>query len=234
MKRSTLAIAAAGLEAAGAFGWLAVRPWYRHWGATPAEIDRPMPLDGRIANPKLNTTMAIAIGAPPEEIWPWLAQIGDPPRAGYYSYTWIEKLAGLDIVNAGRLLPEHQQLHVGQTLDKNGTMTVLAVDPGRFLALGPPESIDYLKCVWSFELRPIGSQRTRLVTRVRAEWSWKRLAEATSPLTLPMWFLIEPGAFIMERKMLREIKRLAERSRPPVSLEMARARMRELAKGGAA
>jgi hypothetical protein len=234
MKRSTLALTAAGLEAGAAFGWFAVRPWYRHWGATPAEIDRPMPLDGRIAAPKLNTTMAITIDAPPEDVWPWLAQIGDPPRAGYYSYTWIEKLVGLDIVNAGLLLPEHQSLEVGQTLDKNGTMTVLAVEPGRSLALGPPESVDYLKCVWSFELRPFGSSRTRLITRVRAEWSWKRLVEMTSPLTLPMWLLIEPGAFIMERKMLLEIKRLVERARPPISMEMARARMRELAKGGAA
>ena len=47
-------------------------------------------------DPMLNSTMAITIDAPPEEVWPWLAQMGDPPRAGY-SYTWIERLVGLRI-----------------------------------------------------------------------------------------------------------------------------------------
>lgn len=59
-----------------------VRPWYLRWGATDAEVARPMPLDEHVSDPMLNSTMAITIDAPPEEVWPWLAQMGDPPRAG--------------------------------------------------------------------------------------------------------------------------------------------------------
>ena len=90
--RGKVAAAAIGLEAGAAAFWFWVRPWYRHWGAADDEIAGPMPLDERVPDPKLTSTMAITIDAPPERIWPWLAQIGDPPRAGYYSYTWIERL----------------------------------------------------------------------------------------------------------------------------------------------
>ena len=83
--------AGAALATAGGIAFTSVvRPWYSRWGATDAEIDRPMPLDERIPDPTITTTMAITINTRPEAIWPWLVQIGDPPRAGYYSYTWIE------------------------------------------------------------------------------------------------------------------------------------------------
>src|SRR5215204_3750129 len=103
-----------------------VRPWYLRWGATDAEVARPMPLDEHVPDPMLNSTMAITIEASPEEVWAWLAQMGDPPRAGYYSYTWIERLVGLRITNVGVVLPECQTVHVGQALDKGGTMVVQA------------------------------------------------------------------------------------------------------------
>jgi hypothetical protein len=190
-----------------------IRPWYLRWGATDDELTGPMPLDERVPSPNLSSTMAITIAAPPDEVWPWLVQVGDPPRAGYYSYTSLERLAGLHIENAGRILPEFQTVEVGQALDRNGTMVVQAVEPGRHLVLGPPESVDLLQCTWSFALRPAGDGLTRLIARVRARWSYRKMLRTTPPWTWPTWLLIEPGAFIMERKMLREIKRLAEASR---------------------
>jgi hypothetical protein len=187
-----------------------VRPWYLRWGATEAEIERPMPLDERIPEPKLNSTMAITIDAPGEEIWPWLVQMGDPPRAGFYSYTWIERMVGMHITNAGVVLPEHQTVHVGQALDKGGTMVVQSVEPGSHLVLGPPESVDTIKCTWAFGLYSIDGRTTRLVTRVRADWSYRQMLNEMPLYAWPLWLGIEPGAFIMERKMLLEIKRLAE------------------------
>jgi hypothetical protein len=156
--------------------------------------------------------MAITINARPEAIWPWLVQIGEPPRAGYYSYTWIEKLVGLDIQNAGRILPEFQTVEVGQALDRNGTMVVQAVDPGRSLVLGPPPSVDTMQCTWSFGIYPVNERSTRLVTRVRARVCYRDMMRAAPVYTWPTLLLLDPGAFIMERKMLREIKRLAESS----------------------
>jgi hypothetical protein len=214
MKITSLATPAL-LAAVGATAYTSViRPWYHRWGATDEETVRPMPLDERVPNPTICTTMAITIDSPPGAIWPWLVQIGDPPRAGYYSYTWIEKLVGLDIQNAGRILPEFQRVEVGEALDRNGTMVVQAVEPGKLLVLGPPDSIDYLKCTWAFALYPIDERSTRLVTRVRARWSYRQIMRTTPPYSWPMWLLLDPGAFIMERKMLHEIKRLAEAHRP--------------------
>lgn len=196
-----------------AIGMVLVRPvrrWYRRWGATPDEVARAMPLDERVGRPSLSSTMAITIDAPPERIWPWIVQLGEPPRAGYYSYTLIERMVGLDVKNAGRLLPEFQTLEVGEAVDRNGNMVVQAVEPEKLLVLGPPEPTPGVQATWAMALYPIDDDRTRLVMRVRGAWSYRDMLRATPPYTWPFYLLVEPGAFIMERKMLREIKRLAE------------------------
>jgi hypothetical protein len=169
-----------------------------------------MPLDDQIPNPSLITTRAVTIETRPEDIWPWIVQMGEPPRAGYYSYTWIEKLQGLTIENTGRILPQFQSLQVGDSLDRAGNMTVLAIDPGRSIVLGPPDRYDWLKSTWVMALYPVDEHSTRLVTRVRARLSLLGMARAIPPRFLPFWVLIDPGVFIMERKMMTEIKRLAE------------------------
>ncbi len=187
-----------------------VRAWYLRWGATDDEVLRHMPLDGHVPRPRLDSTMAITIDAPPERIWPWLAQMGDAPRAGYYSYAWIERLLGMDIENSQRILPQYQHLRVGDAIDRAGTMTVLAVEPSRHLVLGPPESVDTVAASWAFALYPVDAHRTRLVTRVHGAWSYLRMLRDTPPTAWPFYLLIEPGAFLMEWKMLREIKARAE------------------------
>jgi uncharacterized protein YndB with AHSA1/START domain len=169
-----------------------------------------MPLDDHVPDPRLDSTMAITIDAPPERIWPWLVQMGDAPRAGYYSHAWIERLLGMDIENSWRLIPEYQHLEVGQALDKAGTMTVLAVEPNRHLVLGPPESVDTVRASWAFVLVPLDERRTRLVTRVHGSWGYGQMLRDTPPTAWPFYLLIEPGAFLMERRMLREIKTRAE------------------------
>ena len=45
------------------------------------------------------TTRAITVDAPPEAIWPWLAQMGSG-RGGAYTYDWIENLLGLNMHSA--------------------------------------------------------------------------------------------------------------------------------------
>jgi hypothetical protein len=211
MKR---AIRIGGLTAASVGAWFGlaqpIRHWYLHWGATPTELKRTMPLDDRVAQPNLDSTMAITIDAPPEDIWPWIVQLGEPPRAGYYSYTFIERMVGLDVKNAGRLLPEFQSLEVGQAIDQKGTMVVQAVEPEKLLVLGPPEQTPELQATWAMVLSPIDGHHTRLVMRVRGAWSYRNMLRATPPYTWPFYLLVEPGAFLMERKMLQEIKRLAE------------------------
>src|SRR5688500_3259765 len=52
-----------------------VRPWHSRWGATDEEVSKPMPGDEILADPA-STTRAISIGAAPQQVWPWLVQIG--------------------------------------------------------------------------------------------------------------------------------------------------------------
>jgi hypothetical protein len=142
-----------------------------------------------------STTRAISIAAPAEQVWPWLAQLGYG-RAGWYSYDWID--------NDGRpsadgILPELQQLQVGDQILMAPAMgpRVRAVEPNRHLVAGDQEA-----GVWCLALYPTPGG-CRLVSRWRVDWP---LTPATA-----FWILLsDPGAFIMERKMLKGIRSRAE------------------------
>jgi hypothetical protein len=199
--RLAIGVAAAGTVALGACE-LALRVWQHRWQATREESQRPMPLDQVVEKPQYVTNRAMTIEAPSEAIWPWLAQMGELPRGGFYSYTWIERLMGMKVENADRILAEFQDLRPGEVLDRAGTMVVKAVEPGRFLVLGP-QGLPGIEVTWALALYPIDERSTRLVSRVRA-WVEK-------PARALFWrALLHPGQLIMERKMFLEIKRRAE------------------------
>jgi hypothetical protein len=101
----------AGLALTAAYWW-PVRCWFNRWGTTPEELEREMPGDGLISNPTNTATGAVTVNAPPEDIWPWLVQMGSG-RGGLYSYDWLDRVFGfLDRPSATRILPEFQQLAV--------------------------------------------------------------------------------------------------------------------------
>ncbi len=183
----------------------AIRPWHLRWGATTAEIERVRPGDEEVPRPTLSTTRAVTIAAQPEEVWPWLVQIGKG-RAGFYSYTWIENLMGLGIKNVDRILPEFQQLKAGDQIPDLGP--VAAVEPNRFLLLAGHERWGDLS--WLLALEPYGEGRTRLISRSRYHLRWGTLLRSLPPQMVPFYVLFEPGEFVMLRKMLLGIKRRAE------------------------
>ena len=198
----------AGAAAVAAYvAW--IRKWHLRWGATDEEIARAMPLDEEVPEPTYVTNRAITIEATPEEIWPWIAQMGELPRGGFYSYLTVERLLKLKVANAERILPEFQDPKVGDILDRAGNMRVKAIVPGRMLVLGPPPLPD-LQVTWAMCLYPAGDKDkgTRLVSRCRARLP----RNARGVLT---FLVLDPGQFLMERKMLLEVKRRAE-SRPAV------------------
>jgi hypothetical protein len=131
--------------------------------------------------------------------------MGDPPRARYYSYAWIERLMGMEIENSRRILPAFHHLQVGDVLDRAGTMTVLSIEPEHHLVLGPPTT-EPVGASWAFALYPVDIHHTRLVVRVRGSWSYRWMLRHNPPFNWPFYLLIEPGAFLMQRRMLREIK----------------------------
>jgi hypothetical protein len=196
-----LAAPAGTLLAAYAF---AIRPWHRRWGATEVEIDRAMPGDELVPHPSYLTNRAVTIHARPAHIWPWLVQMGEAPRGGFYSYTVVERVLGMHVVNADHLLPGYEHLAVGDVLDRGGNMVVKAIAHSQYLVLGPPDGNGWGMSTWSIALYPLDDERTRLVSRVRA-----RVDHWTLPM-LGMALLLDPGQFIMERKWLLGLKQRVE------------------------
>jgi hypothetical protein len=112
------ALAAAG----GAWTYLGlVRPWHQRWGATDDEVQRPLPGDEEIPTPTVQSTRAITIAAPPQGVWPWIAQIGyvGYGRAGWYAFDFWDANAGRRR-SSWRLLPEAQRLQVGLLIGEEG------------------------------------------------------------------------------------------------------------------
>jgi hypothetical protein len=62
-----------------------------------------------------STTYAITIELPPDDVWPWLVQIGRG-RGGFYTYTSIERFLGADIANLDRIDPSLQTLGPGDRI----------------------------------------------------------------------------------------------------------------------
>jgi hypothetical protein len=184
--------------------WIVVRRWFVRWGATATDLGRTMRGDEVIATPTYSATLAVTIDARPETVWPWLVQMGYR-RGGLYSYDWLDRLFGyLDGPSAEVILPQHQNLRVGDEIPigRGGGFPVRAIESGRALVLAG-EGADFA-WVWQFGVYPIDAARTRLVSRntVRTPSSWAAWC---------LMRVIEPAAFIMTRQMLRGIKRRAER-----------------------
>jgi hypothetical protein len=193
-----LGLAIGGLGTATVLGVyrLWVQPWQHCWGATDEEVHRAMPGDDLIPE-AASTTRAISIAAPPEQVWPWLVQLGYG-RAGWYSYDWIDND---DQPSTDSIIPQLQQLQVGDQILMLPEMGphIREIQPNRYFVAADQEGPN-----WCLALYPT-SHGCRLVSRWRADWHMT-LANA-------LWILLsDPGPFIMERKMLKGIKARAERA----------------------
>lgn len=144
------------------------RPRVINWGATQAEVDTALPGDDILPVSGLDATRAITVDVTPYSVWPWLVQMGTRPRAGLYTYNWVERLLGIDIENKHELLPEFQHLDVGEffSLGKKGEgLRVKDVQVGRAIVLQfEPEG-----STWSFVLNPADEGKTRLLSRNRVQ-----------------------------------------------------------------
>jgi hypothetical protein len=208
-RRQTLLVAAAASAAAAVFAYRSrVRRWMFHWGATTDEIDAALPGDELVDGAGPRTTRAITVEAPPDQVWPWLAQIGED-RAGFYSYSWFERLAGCDMHNADAIRPEWQHHEAGETVwlarryGELGRQVVARLEPARVLAMVSPADHDALASgrhaagAWTFVLDPTSDGRTRLIARGSGG------AVGHVAFDVPH--------FVMEQKMLRGIKARSER-----------------------
>ena len=88
-----------------AFYLLILYPWMMRWGATDAELSMTLPGDGIVPVTDSQSTRAVTIHAPADEVWKWVLQIGQE-RAGFYSNDWLENLTFADIHNTNAIRPE--------------------------------------------------------------------------------------------------------------------------------
>ena len=206
-RRNVVRVAAMG--AAAAAGIVLARRWQLGWGTTAREAAGPLPGDDLITDPDLIATRAITVGAPAIQVWPWIAQMGQG-RGGFYSYDFLENLAGCDIHSAAQIVPGWQDVRVGDqiSLAPQVPLAVALVDKERSLVLrggvpmgkmAPPYDF-----TWAFVLLEGLPGTTRLLVRERYAYTrpWARL-------------LVEPTeavSFLMSQKMLRGIRDRAERS----------------------
>jgi len=206
---------------------LIVRPWHLSWGATGEDVRKRLPGDELVPHPTLESTRAVTIGAPAEEVWRWLVQLGQD-RGGMYSYDWLENLADLQMHSTEEIVPELQDLEVGdlvrlapERMGAEAGLRVAAMEVGRALVLHQPADPEsgrphdredpdlgnYYGWNWVFVLEEVDADSTRLIVRSRVDGRPRYLIKAFYTL------LLEFPHFVMERGMLKGIKRRAESAR---------------------
>jgi proline iminopeptidase len=199
-----------------------IRPRLIRWGATEEEITGPYPGAEFVPHGERPGAMAITIDAPPDQVWPWLVQLGGD-RGGWYSWDHLD--------NAGRpsareVHPEWQGLAVGDYVKywtrRHGPVNawqVAALEPNRFLGLHglsvlrgrpldpeQPRPSAYAEGLWGFLLKELPDGHTRLVISgyqaIRPSW-----------LKRPLYsWLFPPVVWIMQARMLAVLKRNVERA----------------------
>jgi hypothetical protein len=194
-----------GLVILGVVATAALLPWMDRWGASDAEVAASFPGDELVPSPAVIYTRAVTINTSPEEIYPWIVQLG-AERGGMYSYSWFEtNILQCELINADRIHEEWQDLKVGDKVKmcpREGwgppAYEVALIETNHALVIGHQED-DKWGDVWQFILIPQTNGTTRLVLRSRDMKSGG------------IWNAIRPGEFIMSRGMLLGIKERVEK-----------------------
>ncbi len=185
-----------------------VFPWMLEWGATEAESAMSLAGDEIVPDPLYRSTRAVTVEAPVEDVWPWIAQLGQD-RGGFYSYSWIENLLLADIHSARTVNPAWLIRREGELLPLTSSNYPLGLIKRKEKSVGPhirrfdPNQAMVLDGWGSFVLQALDGGKTRFIVR-----------DSTKPMPLPtriLWSLLfEPGHFAMERQMMKGIKVRAE------------------------
>lgn len=150
----------------------AIRPSALRWGATAEEVARSMPGDDLVSSPSFRATRGITIQGRPEDIWPWLVQIGYG-RAGFYGYDLIENLGtGSGIRSAGSILPKLQHPKAGDVLPISAVASLVfdSIHPDSYLIWRADTTPSDGSFTWA--LYPVDEHHTRLISRVRLRYHW--------------------------------------------------------------
>jgi hypothetical protein len=189
-----------------------------HWGVDEATAAKAYPGDELVPQPRWSWTHGIEVNRPAADVWPWIAQIG-ADRGGFYSYQWLENVAGCEVRNAERIHPEwehhtgdglrlHLSLHAGMPPPQ-----IVALERGRYLlAYAAPDTQataagkSWASATWLLLIEPLDDRRCRVISRFRAACS----DDLATRLSFGPTFA-EPIGFAMDRRMLMGIRARSER-----------------------
>ena len=158
------------------------------WGVTDQETARPYPCDEFVTSPALRAWRGVTVDAPPESVWPWVAQI----RLAPYSYDWIDNLGR----RSPRRLLDLPEPHVGEKFTSSGGRKL-----GRIVSLDPGTQLTgtIMGAFMSYVLLPRDDGGARLLLKVVMQTNrWTALG-------------LSVGDLIMARRQLLNLKQLAER-----------------------
>jgi hypothetical protein len=181
-----------------------MRRWYATWGTAEAERVMALPGDEIVPHPCGGYTQAVGIRTTAAAVWPWVVQIGQD-KGGFYSYELLENMVGCNIHNSDRIIPEYQDIKIGDKLvmaPKAPAIPVIVVEPEKALVYGGRFD-EKTANTWTFYLAG-GGGYTRLVSR----WSFQYKPGFFNRVVYN--WMLEPIAAVMQRKMLLTIKDLAE------------------------
>ena len=187
----------------GVLAIVLLMPWMDRWGASAEEIGAALPGDELVTSPRYVYNRAVTVNAAPEQIYPWLVQLG-AEKGGMYSYSWFEtNVLRCELINADQIHPEWQVLKVGDKVKmcpgNSGppAYEVALLVPNQSIVMGHQENGKWSD-VWQFVLVPQEDGSTRMMIRGRnALEGW-------------LWDVIRPGEFVMMRGMMLGIKERAE------------------------
>ncbi len=226
---------------AAGIAFAVARTRLQRWGVDPVEASQVLPGDELVTEPTTVDTRGIDIAAPPEQVWPWLVQMGYK-RAGWYSYDAIDMNQG----SSHEIVPEFQSIEVGQVMPTHaaGGFVVKVLEPGKALVLyldstiardqagltgeaaaGEPQANiratgkflntavpGWFAASWAFVLEPTASGGTRLIERFRVT-----MEASTMPASI-LGPVLGFGVFAMTRRQM-----LGIRARVGAALEASRA-----------
>jgi hypothetical protein len=190
-----------------------VRRISRRSGVTNSELRQSLPGDDVMPQPKVEWTRATTIKSPPDQVWPWIVQMGFG-RGGWYTSEAFDRIVWrIDNPSSDAILPQWQHPEVGSIIpDGPGFAAYFRVDqvddgeaivyrsirhPYRGHPIDPEDTsalmrleqelIDggsYLEFSWAFVLRRTDSGSTRLTVRTRANYEPRWLWITVIPLGL--------------------------------------------------